>query len=542
VAALDSKNTPLLIAALASLGFLSACHKDSGTSPTDTGVDSGAPDTGGKNDTGSSDGTNGQDSGGPENDGGPGTDGGGGNDVGNDGGGGGQDSGPRDATLVVGGEYLWAKGYGTSTHTTLVSTAVALDGQGNIIVCGNLNGTANLGGMDLVGGTDSDIFIAKYALADGSHIWSKRFGSSGSFDSPADVAVDAHGDVFVTGFVNGATTNLGGTDLPSTGGYDPFVLKVSGADGSHLWSIRLIGPMPDFGFGITVDPSNNVLITGSTMGGLTLGGTTMMTAAGMNDLFVAKYNGMTGALIWGFGKGSPGVDVGKDIAVDSNGDVYVGGNFGGPIDFGGGTVQTPDNSAFVAKYAGESGAFVWVRAIGSQMGTQVEGLATDANKNVVAVGEYNGNTDFGGGHMVNGVMHADIFIARFSGQDGTTMGAVGVGTQAPDEIHDVSIDQVTGDAVVVGALSIGLDLGGGPLPGQINDFYVARFSTDLQYQWARSFGNGMLDRVNGVAVASDHTVVTTGVYGGPLDVGGPAPLPIGGTNGTQNTFVMHQKP
>jgi hypothetical protein len=82
----------------------------------------------------------------------------------------------------------------------------------------------NFGGGGLVSAGVGDIFVAKYSGADGSHLWSKRFGDT-SADSGQGVAVDGSGNAVVTGVFNG-TVNFGGGGLVSAGSDDIFLLKL----------------------------------------------------------------------------------------------------------------------------------------------------------------------------------------------------------------------------------------------------------------------------------------------------------------------------
>jgi len=122
-----------------------------------------------------------------------------------------------------------------------------------------------------------------------SHLWSKRFGST-SFDQGYGVAVDDSGNVVVTGSFNG-TVNFGGGGLNSAGSFDIFVAKFSGAEGSHLWSKRFGSTSDDWGRGVAVDGSGNAVVTGSFLGTVDFGGGGLSSGGGYYDLFVAKFSG-----------------------------------------------------------------------------------------------------------------------------------------------------------------------------------------------------------------------------------------------------------
>ena len=119
-----------------------------------------------------------------------------------------------------------------------------------------------------------------------SHLWSKRFGST-SFDQGYGVAVDDSGNVVVTGSFNG-TVNFGGGGLNSAGSFDIFVAKFSGADGSHLWSKRFGSTYEDEGLGVAVDGSGNVVVTGYFWGTVDFGGGELTSAGSSDDIFVVK--------------------------------------------------------------------------------------------------------------------------------------------------------------------------------------------------------------------------------------------------------------
>jgi hypothetical protein len=83
---------------------------------------------------------------------------------------------------------------------------------------------------------ETDIFVAKYAGSDGHHIWSTRFGDV-SNDAGNAVAVDATGNVVVTGSFSGIVNFGGGSLTSSAATADIFLAKFS-SSGNHVWSKR----------------------------------------------------------------------------------------------------------------------------------------------------------------------------------------------------------------------------------------------------------------------------------------------------------------
>src|SRR5262245_30750022 len=113
---------------------------------------------------------------------------------------------------------------------------------------------------------DSDAFIAKYA-ADNSLLWARRMGSddpdldvTDPFESAKSLAVDVSGNVYLTGECVGSA-DFGQFTLTSAGSADAFVTKLD-ASGNFVWANRWGNSTREFGRGIALDVSGNVLAVG----------------------------------------------------------------------------------------------------------------------------------------------------------------------------------------------------------------------------------------------------------------------------------------
>lgn len=97
-------------------------------------------------------------------------------------------------------------------------SAVALDASGNVVV----TGSASSGGFDY--------YTAKYAAADGALLWEKRYnGPANGWDVARAVAVDGSDNVVVTGSSGDGTHT------------DYYTAKYAAADGTLLWEKRYNG-------------------------------------------------------------------------------------------------------------------------------------------------------------------------------------------------------------------------------------------------------------------------------------------------------------
>ena len=169
------------------------------------------------------------------------------------------------------GVKLWTRQFGTSGSD--FSSGVAADASGNVYIAGYTNG--GIDGNTNAG--DYDAFLVKYSTA-GVKQWTQEFGTSG-YDVARGVAVDASGNVYVSGYTAGG---LDGS--VSFGGFDAFLVKFS-ASGVKQWTKQLGTASSDMNSAVATDPSGNVYTVGQTEGALDGN-----TNAGLQDIFLSKYS------------------------------------------------------------------------------------------------------------------------------------------------------------------------------------------------------------------------------------------------------------
>jgi hypothetical protein len=208
----------------------------------------------------------------------------------------GPNAGQSDVFIVKydgGGNLLWTRQVGTSADDQTFS--IVEDGLGNAYLTGRTFGS--LAGP-LVG--IANAFLLKYDAA-GNQLWARQ-STFASFASASAVSVDSAGNAYVTG----------------TAQNDVFLSKYDAA-GNFQWNQTLATPFHETGYALDTDSNGNVYVTGLTYGNL--GGPN----AGPADLFLAKYN-PAGALQWVKQLGTPGVDIGLGVAVDSWDNVIISGS------------------------------------------------------------------------------------------------------------------------------------------------------------------------------------------------------------------------
>jgi len=427
------------------------------------------------------------------------------------------------------GAHLLSKAFGTAvaygTTESEEGFGVAVDKNGNILLTGMMVGPVDFGGGPLTYAGCSDIFVAKFSGVDGSHLWSKAFGGGGGPDYGLGIAVDASGDVLVTGRFWG-TVDFGGGPLPSGGGGTGifvFVAKLSGADGSHLWSKALGASNWDFSPGVAVDAGGNVLVTGMFVGTVDFGDGPVTSTSPQGDIFVAKFFGANGSHLWsrhfvGAIGPTPGpvLNTGWGIAVDASGNALVIGYHQSTVDFGGGPL-TATPGGFLVKFSGTDGSHLWSKDFGY---TKVQGVAVDASGNVLVTGHFSQSVDFGGGPLTPGG-NWNIFVARLSGLDGSHIWSKGFASTGYNPSQQgVAVDAV-GDVLVTGCFTGPVDFGGGPLTiseGDLHIFVAKLSGVDASHIWSKGFAR--YGAGHAVAVDAGGNAVVTGTFSGTVDFGG----------------------
>jgi hypothetical protein len=208
---------------------------------------------------------------------------------------------------------------------------LVLDPAGDVIVVGDVGPGLDFDGTEQVpGGACDDLAVAKLDGKTGAHRWTKRFGSLDSCDSghPASVAVDAAGDVVVTGFVYGRLVFAEQAIAASQ--TTLYVIKLAGTDGSMLWA-RTFATDSQWTnpASIAFDPAGDVVIAGDLQKPIDFGGGPL--AGDNQDVYVARLSGRDGSHLMSRRLVAPDEDFASAFVLDGNDIVIAGARFGAPI-------------------------------------------------------------------------------------------------------------------------------------------------------------------------------------------------------------------
>jgi len=360
---------------------------------------------------------------------------------------------------------------------------IAVDGAGSAYVTGETNSADFPTSVNAFQGAlrgRSNAFVAKLAPDGSALVYStylggatRTLGGSG-LDSGRAIAVDGAGSAYVAGETSSADFPTKNPLKPASrfGASDPsdaFVTKLTPDGSALLYSTYLGGSGAENAFGIAVDAAGAAYVTGETRstnfpapGVQASGFQTACAVVGTvcADAFVAKIDpSQVGAasLVYATYLGGRNVDVGRGIAVDGTGAVYVTGyTVSRDFPLSVNPAQATFNGlsdAFVTKFTPDGSALVYSTYLGGSDADRAFGIAVDAAGLAYVTGE-TASTDFPTVSAVQAMLGGamDAFVTKI---DPSQSGAAAlvystyIGGSGADRAFGIAVD-VTGAAYVTG--------------------------------------------------------------------------------------------
>lgn len=439
----------------------------------------------------------------------------------------------------VTGSVEWASTFNGGFNDSDEGMAIAVDGNGDVIVAG----------YTTVGASNTDVWVAKHNGTTGGRMWSHTFnGALSNLDGANSLAVDASGNIAVGGYTMKASGNsdiyagklaTDGTVLWE-GGYDGgnnksdyagkvvidssgnvvvagykgssnskkvcYAAKLGAANGAVIWTHSRVGAagvnLDDNIYGLALDAAGNPVIAGALYSGSSY------------DLYVSKLQSSsvssTAVVLWEtitdpYGNN----DAFYDVLVDGAGNVVAAGTSRG---------ATNVHERLIAKYDGSSGVKLWDNRL--NQGFSAAGnlafnakLAVDAENNVAVTG-----------FAVSSTADAtkDVYTAKLLAAGGDVLWEKTYPLPAVagknDEGYDVACSGA-GDVYVAGY--------SGDAGGNTSDFLVLRYSAtapDTQQANVITFSTATTQHV-GTSVSLAATApggrVHYSLVSGPAALGGP---------------------
>lgn len=223
--------------------------------------------------------------------------------------------------------------------------------------------------------------------------------------------------------------------------------------------------------------------------------------------------------------------VGRSIAVDSQGHSVMLGDFAGTVAFGDRTLTADgDKQDYVLVKLDEYGNVLWAERFGDSSNQWATQVTVAPNDDIVVAGRAFGKIDFGGGEH-DGVGTDDVVVARFD-ESGAYLWSTMVGGLDPDRTESVVVHPITGDVILTGAFTGTASFGGSSLTSRgFRDGFILQLDGETgATDWVIQVGGEQDDHAFSVDVGGDGSLYVAGRFNGTADFAGTELTSAGGTD------------
>jgi hypothetical protein len=359
---------------------------------------------------------------------------------------------------------------------------IAINPAGTPWTTGSIYNPFNFGAGSVTSTGSADVFLNKLDPATGLATASFTFGYVGGADQNGNgVAVASSGNVAVMG------SYLTEIDFDAAGG--------NGTDGLDYLSKASVVSGAAMNYFVVIDgTSSGQYATPIKAHNVDVGTGALMAVASNPSQNAFAICGKTSRLL--------------DASTTKTGLLTgTGGAYGGGMDI------------VVAKIDA-SGNIIWGKQFGGNADQVCESVAMDSAGNVIIGGNYTGTLSFSA--TVNLPVVADttvglIYVAKLASADGTPISAATWGTTGRSDVYGVAVDG-SNNIVIAGSLGANVTFGTFAVSDLgLTDAYVVKLNSSLVPQWAESFGDANYDQAaKAVGVSSTGNVFIGGAYEGSL--------------------------
>lgn len=487
--------------------------------------------------------------------------------------------------------------------------AVKIDSAGNTILGGYFTGDFTIDDgtspITLSAGQTDNAYVIK-RNTDGNIIWHKTLASGFTvftifidgipvqvkdYVRITNLSTDSENNIYIIGYFSGPV-DFDFDDNSQVGNFQTsqgeggerysnfFIAKLSGADGSHIWSHAYLATGFDYAFGITVDSNDNIYVTGrfqspeidfdpddqvSVTKTLISDIATLPTASSGSDLFITKLD-KNGGHIWSqnFGGGQDtfnGFSAGHSIALNnSETEIVVTGSVNGALDFNPSLVNSGEHFAFntpnivTASFSSDSGTYNWSRQIvawsedvdeNSFWGGENAGswLVTNDLNEIFIASYFKGEANFtqqDGAEINSNANSNDIFITKLNAS-GEYQWTQTIGSSGDDRAEGITLDS-DNNLFVTGRYSATVDFDFSDNSDSFtatgtHDAFVSKLFADDSYGWTRTFESVASDTFGRAIAVAGNKIVTAGNLSGETDFDPNIASTIAGTAATNGVYI-----
>ncbi|MFO0875887.1 MAG: SdrD B-like domain-containing protein [Gemmataceae bacterium] len=278
------------------------------------------------------------------------------------------------------------------------------------------------------------------------------------------------------------------------------------------------------------DSAGNVYVLGTYTGTFDLApgsGMPSLTSAGLNDVFLSKWNA-AGTLLWVRSFGGTGNDVASDLVLDSTGVLWLGGTFEttADLDPGPGVASVTSNGStdvFVCKLDA-GGNLVVARTWGGTSPDSLDAMALDLQNALYLTGLFQSPVDFDPSNadttLIPNGQEGDVYLSKLDAA-GLFAWATAFTASTTGDTVDVGVD-ASGAVYLTGTFyeTVDFDPGSGftqRTSAGNADVFVSKFDTLGNFTWVQTWGSTGKDSPAALVLGSGGDLFLTGTFSGTVD-------------------------
>jgi hypothetical protein len=349
--------------------------------------------------------------------------------------------------------------------------------------------------------------------------------------------------------------------------------------GIAQWATRIAGSDSESAGGITSDSAGNIYTVGIFFSNpLTVynapgTGTTIPTLgnSGIAGVYIVKYNS-SGIAQWATRIGGDIIQTGRSITSDSEGNIYVTGNYssnpvtiyswnGTPSGTIFGTLdKSGGNDVYVVKY-NSSGTAMWATRLSGSSNEDAKSIRSDSAGSIYVTGNYTSNPlivynapGTSGTITLSASGGENTFVVKYNSSSGTALWATRISGTSSDDLGKGITSDSTGSIYVTGSYSSNpvtiYSWNGTPSGTSFGtltnygfaDVYVVKYNSSGIAQWATNIAGTNSEFGLGITSDSTGNIYVIGPYGSnPLTIYNWGGSPFGtldNSGGGSDTFVV----
>lgn len=459
------------------------------------------------------------------------------------------------------GTALWAQSTTSGTASSWFP-ALAADASGNVYAAGIIYGTGTYGfgnGVSVVGIASQNAILVKYDPL-GNAIWARAPSSAVDKSSFYAVTVDADGNAYVVGSINGTGTYGFGNGITAAGAFNGTNLAIVKftPSGDAVWatSTSSASAISTFNSVVWDSVSGSIYAAGSLGSGsfAVPGGVSSLVPSASGGAFWIQFNTSgvsTGAATVTTASGSSTF---SSVTTDSAGNIYAAGLINGTGTF---AFNNSGSVTAVGAATGQNlllvrydryGSPLWAKSVTSgTASSSFSAVAVDALGGVYAAGSINGTNAFGLGNgiSISGTATSSAVMVKYD-LTGAAQWArsanPGPGISGFNSVTCDTSGSVYGAGMIYSTAAYGFGTGSSVNGSATENAVLVKYDSAGNGVWARSTVSGSNSLFSAVVSSPQNTIYASGELFGTVSFYSGVSATGSNTTGGANAAIVRYLP